>query len=132
MENQLNLSESKKEDQLCCDFQEIEKKYIYISEQLENVDWESELHLECNNISLSSDLLINKVDRLINFWAPLQKISNEKKKALNKSWMTKGIIKPIGIKNRRHKKMCRFNDPVKKRELEIELKTFEKILLRLM
>ena len=76
MENQPNLSESKKEDQLCCDFQEIEKKII-ISEQLENVDWESELHLECNNISLSSDLLINKVDRLINFWALLQKISNE-------------------------------------------------------
>ena len=58
--------ESKKEDQLCRDFQEIEKNKIMISEQPENVDWESELRLECNNINLSSELLINKVDLLIN------------------------------------------------------------------
>ena len=66
MENQPNLSESKKEGQLCCDFQEIEKNKIIISKQLQNVDWESELRLECNNINLSSELLINKVDLLIN------------------------------------------------------------------
>ena len=62
------------------------------------------LSLEHNNISLSSELLINKVDKLINFWAPLQKISNKRNKTLNKPWMTKGIIKFIGIKNRFHKK----------------------------
>ena len=84
MENQRNLSESKRKDQLCCDFQEIGKNKIIISEQLENVNWEYELRLEHNNINLSSELLINKMDRLINFWASLQKISNKRKKTLNK------------------------------------------------
>ena len=93
-----------------------------ISEQLENVDWESELHLEHNNINLSSELLINKVDRLRNLWLPLQKTSNKKKKTLNKVWMTKAIIKSIGIKNRLHKKMCILKDPLEKREVEIKLR----------
>ena len=82
MENQPNLPESEKKYQLYRDFQEIEKNKIIISEQLENVDWESELRFERNSISFSSELLINKVDRLINFWAPLQKISNKTKKVL--------------------------------------------------
>ena len=132
IKNQSNLSESKKEDQLSRDFQEIEKNKIIISEQLQNVDWESEFRLECNNISLSSELLINKVDRLIKSWTPLQKISNKRKKALNKSWITKGIIKFIRIKNRLHKKMYRLKDPLKKRKLRIRFKNYEKILLRLM
>ena len=51
-----------------------------ISEQLENVDWESELRLERNSINLSSELLFNKVDTMRNFWTPLQKISNKKRK----------------------------------------------------
>ena len=84
MENQRNLSESKRKDQLCRDFQAIGKNKIIISEQLENVNWEYELCLERNNINLSSELLINKVDRLINFWASLQKISIKRKKTLNK------------------------------------------------
>ena len=46
--------------------------------------------------------------------------------------MTKGIIKSIGIKNRLHKEMCRLKDPLKKRELEIKLKNYKEILLRLM
>ena len=126
------LSESKREGQLCCDFQEIDKNKIIISEQLENVDWKSELCLEHNSINLSSELLISKVDRLINFWASLQKIPYKRKKALNKPWMTKGIIKSIRIKNRLHKKICHLKDPLKKRELEIKFKNYKKILLKLM
>ena len=123
MENQPNLFESKKEDQLIYrEFQEIDKNKITISEQLENVDWESELLSERNNINLSSELSINKADRPINFSAPLQKISKKRKKALNKPWMAKGIIKSIGINNRLHKEMCRLKDPLKRRELEIKLK----------
>ena len=46
--------------------------------------------------------------------------------------MTKGIIKSIGLKNKLHKKLCRLEDPLKKRELEIKLKNYRKVLLRLM
>ena len=113
--NQHNSIENNKEQQLYRDFQEIEKKKDTISEQLENIDWEAELRLERNNVNLSSELLIIKVNKLINFWAPLQKVSNKRKKALNKPWMTKGILKSIAIKNRLHKKMCRSKDPLNKK-----------------
>ena len=67
MENQPNLSESKKENQLCHEFQKIGEYKTIISEQLENLDWETELHFECNNINLSSELTVNKAERLIKF-----------------------------------------------------------------
>ena len=125
MENQPNLSE-RKEDM----------SYAMTGKcgqcDLENVDWQSELRLEGNNINLSSELLINKVDRLINFWSHFLKISNKRKKTLNKSWMTKGIMKSIGIKNSLFKKLCCLKDPLKKRQLEIKLKNHYKIFFRLM
>ena len=72
--------ENNKEDQLYRDFQETEKNKDTISEKLQNIDWEAELRLERNNVNLSSELLITKVNKLINFWAPLQKVSNKRKK----------------------------------------------------
>ena len=102
-----------------------------ISEQLENIDWEVELGLEHNNLNLSLELLIIKVNRLINFWASLQKVSNKRKKAFNKPWMTKDVLKSIAIKNRLHKKMCHSKDPFNKRELETKVKNYKKVLLKL-
>ena len=84
VENQSKLSENKKENQLYCDFQEIEKKNT-TSVQLENLNWEAELLLERSSINSSSELLINKVNRLNNFWVPVQKIYNKRKKTLCKS-----------------------------------------------
>ena len=78
-----------------------------------------ELHLERSNINLSLELLTNKVDRLMNFWASLQKILRKRKKTLNKPRMTKGIMKSIEIKNTLHKKLCHLKGTSKTRELEI-------------
>ena len=58
----------------------MEKNKDTISEKLQNIDWEAEPHLERNNVNLSSELLITKVNKLINFWAPLQKVSNKREK----------------------------------------------------
>ena len=60
--NQHNSIENNKEDQLYRDFQEIEKNKDTISEQLKNIDCEAELHSERNNVNLSSELLIIKVN----------------------------------------------------------------------
>ena len=78
--NQHNSIKNNKEDQLYRDFQEMEKNKDTISEKLQNIDWEAELRLERNSVNLSSELLITKVNKLINFWAPLQKVSNKRKK----------------------------------------------------
>ena len=58
---------------------------------------------------------------LIIFWTPLQKVSKERKKALSKPWMTKGILKSTAIKKWHHEKMHCSKDPFKIRELEIKV-----------
>ena len=81
-------------------FQEIEKNKNIISSLLENVDWVTELRLSHNDVDLSSELFLKKVEKLINFWAPLQIVSNKQKKLLNKPWLTSGILKSIEIKKK--------------------------------
>ena len=93
MENQPNFSESKKEDQPCREFQGIKKANynIWITGKCGLGIWAP---LRMYNINLSSELLINIVDRLTNFWTPLKEISNKRKKTLNKPRMTKVSANP--------------------------------------
>ena len=93
--------------------------------------WVSELHLSRNDVNLSSELFLRKVEKLINFWAPLQKVSNKQKKLLNKPWLTSSILKSIEIKNRLHKRMCRSKDPLHKEELAIKVQNYRNTILKL-
>ena len=88
------------------DSQELEKNKNIISSLLENVECVTGLRLSHNDVDLPSELFFKKVEKLINFWAPLQIVSNTQKKLLNKPWLTSGILKSIEIKNRLHKRMC--------------------------
>ena len=102
MGNQHSPLELDSKEHMFRDFQEIEKNKNIISSLLENVDWVSELRVSRNDVNSSPELFLRKVEKLINFWAPLQKVSNKQKKLLNKPWLTSDILKSIGIKNRLH------------------------------
>ena len=95
------------------------------------MDWVSELRLGRNDVNLSSELFLRKVEKLINFWAPLQKVSNKQKKLLNKPWLTSSILKLIEIKNRLHKRMRRAKNPLHKEELAIKVKNYRNTILKL-
>ena len=82
------------------DFQEIEKNKYIINALLESVDWVTELRVSRNDVKLSSELFLKKLEKLINFWA-----------------ITNGIRKSIHIKNRLHKRICDAKDPLNKEEL---------------
>ena len=69
------------------------------------------------------------MEKWLNFWAPLQKISNKQKKLLSKPWLTSGILKSVEIKNRLHKGMCRAKDPLHKEELVIKVKNYRNTIL---
>ena len=83
MGNQQSPLELDKKEHMFRGFQEIEKNKNIISSLLKNVDWVSELRLSRDDVNLSSELFLRKVEKLINFWAPLQKVSNKQKKLLN-------------------------------------------------
>ena len=88
------------------DFGQIERNKTAIKNQLESINWNRVLRLSCSDGNLYSNSLFQKLDKLINFWAPLQVQSNTRKIYQNKPWITKGILKSIGIKDRLYKKMC--------------------------
>ena len=64
---QCNSSRNNKEDQLYQHFLEIEQNENTISNQLENIDWEAEPHLEHNNVNLSLELVTLKFNIWKNF-----------------------------------------------------------------
>ena len=105
MGNQHSSLEFHSTEQMFCDFQEIAKK---------EKNRVTELHLSRNGVSLSSELFLKKVKKLINFWAPLQTASNKQKNLLNKPRLTSSILKSIEIKNKLHKRMCCGKDPLHK------------------
>ena len=93
MGNQYSSLEFDSTEQMFQDFKDNEKNKNIMSSLLENVDWVTELCLTHNNADLSFELFLN-------FWAPLQIVSNKQKKLLNKPWLTSGILKSIEIKKR--------------------------------
>ena len=89
------------------------------------------MRLSCSDVDISSNLFFQKIDKLINFWVPLQVQSNARKISQNKPWITKVILKSIGTKNRLYKKMCCLKDPSKRNETECKVKNYKKLLLKL-
>ena len=82
MGNQHSPLELDSKEHMFQDLQEIEKNKNIKSSLLENKDWVSKLRLSHNDVNLSSELFLRKVEKLINFRAPLQKVSNKQKKLL--------------------------------------------------
>ena len=76
----------------------LKKNKKLINTHLESIDWASELQANCNNAYLSSELFLKKTEQTINFWAPLQRVSNKNKKLQNKPWITKGLLKSVETK----------------------------------
>ena len=120
-----------KKIQIFRDFSKIENNKNLINTHLEGIDWATELQVKSNNANLSSELFLKKIEQLINFWAPLQRVSNKKKKLQNKPWVTKGLLKSIETKNRFYRKMCWTKNPLKREELVNKVKTYKKYILSL-
>lgn len=91
MEFQIRQDENKNK---IWDFDEIARNRDLINDQ-----WKcllgSGLRINSNNVNLSLELLLKK----INLYVPLQKMSNKKKNS-------------IKVKNRVYKKMCQTKDPL--------------------
>ena len=92
------------------DFSKIENNKNLINTHLEGIDWSTELQVNCNNADLSTALYLKKIEQLINFWAPFQRVPNKKKKLQNKPWITKGLLKSIETKKKLYRKMCQTKD----------------------
>ena len=70
--------------QMFRDFSKIENNKNLINTHLEGIDWTKEQQVNRDNTDLSSELFLKKIEQLINFWTPLQRGLNKKKKLQNK------------------------------------------------
>ena len=66
--------------QIFRDFSKIENNKNLINAHVEGIDWATELQVILSNSGLSLESFLIKIEQLINFWAPLQRVSNKNKR----------------------------------------------------
>lgn len=83
---------------------------------IRNVDFNS---LISNDVNESMNNVINILEEISDKHAPLRKLSNKKKKQLNKPWISNGILKSIKRKQKLFKTNFLSNDPEKVKQYKI-------------
>ena len=79
-----------------------------------NIDWDSELQLEKNDASFSTDNFFTKMTEIIDKHMPLRKLSAKERKQTLKPWITPVILAKIDTKNKLYKKL------IKTKSIEIQ------------
>ena len=79
-----------------------------------NIDWDSELQLEKNDVSFSTDNFFTKMTKIIDKHMPIRKLSAKERKQTLKPWITPLILAKIDTKNKLYKKL------IKTKSIEIQ------------
>ena len=74
-------------------------------------DWADLLQIDQQNVNLSMDIFLNKMDFNLDTHAPLKKVNKYKLKFKTKPWITPALQKSISIKNNLLKKFITAKDP---------------------
>ena len=65
-----------------------------------SINWNETLKIEEQNINYSTEIFLNKINELLDNFAPFKKISKYKLKFKSKPWITPGLQKSISVKNK--------------------------------
>ena len=65
-----------------------------------SIDWNETLKIEEQNIDYSNEIFLNKINELVNNFAPYKKINKYKLKFKSKPWIAPGLQKSISVKNK--------------------------------
>ena len=76
-------------------------------------------------------MYLDKINMLLDTYAPLKKIGQYKMKFMSKPWITLGLQKLISVKNELLKKFINKNDLVLKEEFHINFKKIRNLLATL-
>ena len=96
-----------------------------------NTSWENVI-TDDENVNTALDKFINELEKVIDKHAPFKKLNKKQMSALQKPWVTKGIIKAINIKNNIHKKIIKANNPTLKNNLHNQFKKYRNIISNLL
>ena len=87
-----------------------------------SVDWEDLLKTDELNADNSTRMYLDKINMLLDTYAPLKRIDKYKMKFKSKPWITLGLQKSISVKNKLFKKFINKMDPILKEEFRINYK----------
>ena len=65
-----------------------------------SIDWNETLKIEEQSIDYSTEIFLNKINELVNNFAPYKKTNKYKLKFKSKPWITPGLQKSISVKNK--------------------------------
>ena len=85
-----------------------------------SVDWENLMKSNSGNVDQSFVRFLATFNSILDLYPPLKKISKQKIKFTNKSWITLGIQKPISIKNHPLTKYIKLSDVTLKNEAQFK------------
>ena len=65
-----------------------------------SVDWEDLLKIDELNVDNSTKIYLDKINMLLDTYAPLKRINKYKLKFKSKPWITLGLQKSVSVKNK--------------------------------
>ena len=99
--------------------------------ELKRINWDTELELQNEDVNFSLMKFFDNVNKLLDKYAPFQKVSKKTEMHQSKPWITKGIRTSIKVKHKIYKRTCREKDPTKKETLFNKMKTYRNYVLML-
>ena len=89
-----------------------------------SVDWEDLLKINELNADNSTKIYLDKINILLDTYAPLKKINKYKLKFKSKPWITPGLQKSIFVKNKLLTNFINKKDPILKEEFHTNYKKY--------
>ena len=84
------------------------------------------------NADNSTRMCLNKINILLDTYAPLKRMNKYKMKFKSKPWMTLGLQKSMSVKNKLLKNFINKKDPILKQEFHTNYKKYRNLLSTLM
>ena len=97
-----------------------------------SADWEDLLKIDECNVDNSTKIYLDKINMLLDTYAPLKKINTYKLKFKSKPWITLGLQKSISVKNKLLANFINKKDPILKEEFHTNYKKYRNLLSTLM
>ena len=97
-----------------------------------SVDWDDLLKIDELNADNSTKIYLDKINMLLDSYAPLKKINKYKLKFKSKPWITLCLQKSISVKNKLLANFINKKDPILKEEFHSNYKKYRNLLSTLM
>ena len=97
-----------------------------------SVDWDDLLKIDELNVDNSTKIYFDKINMLLDTYAPLKRINKYKLKFKSKRWITLGLQKSISLKNKFLANFFNKKDPVLKVEFGTKYNKYRNLLSTLM